>query len=255
MGAFTMRQEVICLRTGLAVIVATLIGLFTPGMSQATLTGICAPAGGDHDSHGGSSSGHGGDHGDQHGDNHGDNHDDDRGAQQQIGFCNKSLSVAGSLLTITLTNTSPAANGGFIVADAFDLPYGVSATLASTTNSHFGTFLQGEVKTEPYEHRTDIISLGGTLKTAFEGAGGSPNGGISVGQSATFVFNLVGGSVNETDVFNSELVRFKGFNDGKSDKTGVAITGHPPTTTPEPTTLLLVGPGLAGLFWLRRKLR
>jgi len=198
---------------------ALLIGLLTPGVSQATLVGICGPL---------------------------------TVEPQQLGFCEKSLTISGSSLTITLINTSPAGNGGFIVADAFNLPGGVSATLTSTTNLNFDTFLQGAVNTAPFGTRTDIISLGGNFNNAFEGAGGSPMGGIGVGQSATFVFNLSGSGATESGIFNSELVRFKGFNNGQSDKTGVTIEG--PSIAPEPTMLLLVGSGMSGLMWMRRRI-
>src|SRR5207245_5685315 len=98
--------------------------------------------------------------------------------------------------------------------------------------------------------------LGGDRTPAFTGAGGSPLGGIAIGQTATFTFLLSGTGVNETDAFNSELVRFKGFTNGSSDKTGVHIgSDGPPTAVPEPATLLLVGPGMAGLVWLRRRRR
>jgi hypothetical protein len=202
----------------LALAGALLIALLTPGVSQAALTGVCGPL---------------------------------TVEPQQLGFCQKSLTLSGSSLTITLTNTSPAGNGGFIVADAFNLPAGVSATLDSTTNLNFGTFLEGAVQVSPFADRTDIISLGGNLNNAFEGAGGNPAHGIGVGQSATFVFTLTGGGATETDIFNGELVRFKGFNNGASDKTGVTIDN---TVVPEPTMVLLFGPGMVGLMWLRRKL-
>ena len=203
----------------LAMAGALLIGLLAPGVGEATLIGICGPL---------------------------------TVEPQQLGFCEKSLTISGSSLTITLTNTSPADNGGFIVADAFNLPGGVSATLTSTTNLNFDTFLQGAVNTAPFGTRTDIISLGGNFNNAFEGAGGSPAGGIGVGQSATFVFNLLGSGATESGIFNSELVRFKGFNNGQSDKTGVTIEG--PSIAPEPTMLLLVGSGMSGLMWMRRRI-
>src|SRR5256886_15149500 len=171
----------------------------------------------------------------------------------QVGFCQTSLTISGSWLTISFTNTSPAANAGYIVADAFNLPSGVAATLFSTTDPDFDTFLEGDVKPRPFGHRTDIVSLGGTLNTAFTRAGGSPLGGIAVGQTAQFVFSLSNAGVNETDVFNSELARFKGFSNGKSDKTGVELDGPsgPPAAAPQPMTLLLVGPRMARPLWLR----
>ena len=216
-----MGQQAISLRTCLAVVVV-LLGLLAPSASQATLSGVCGPL---------------------------------TSNSYEIGFCQKSLTISGSLLTITLTNTSPASNGGFIVADAFNLPYGVSASLVSTTDPDFDTFLEGSINTPPFGHRTDIISLGGNTSTAFTGAGGSPLAGIGVGQMAQFIFSLYGAGVNETDVFNSELVRFKSFTDGGSDKTGVTGSDGPPTVAPEPATLLLVGPGMAGLVWLRHRRR
>jgi len=205
-------------------VVVMLLGLLAPQVSQATLTGVCGPL---------------------------------TSEDAQVGFCQKSLTILGSLLTITLQNTSPASNAGFIVAYAFNLPTGVAATLFSTTDPDFDTFLEGSVHTPPFGFRTDVISLGGDFSNAFTGAGGSPTGGIGVGQSAQFVFSLSSTGVNETDVFNSELVRFKGFNDGRSDKTGVNLDGPngPPAAVPEPMTLLLVGPGMAGIVWLRRRRR
>jgi len=218
-----MRQGRIALTTCLAVIVV-LLGLLAPDVSQATLTGVCGPL---------------------------------TSEDYQVGFCQKSLTISGSLLTITLQNTSPASNAGFIVADAFNLPAGVAATLFSTTDPDFDAFLAGNVRTSPSGHRIDLVSLGGNLNTAFTGAGGRPLGGIAVGQTAQFVFSLSNAGVNETDVFNSELVRFKGFEDGRSDKTGVELNGPggPPAAVPEPMTLLLVGPGMAGIVWLRHRRR
>src|SRR6266699_1850630 len=193
MGAFTMRQGRTMLTMCMAVVVV-LLGLLTPDVSQATLTGTCGPL---------------------------------TSEPTQLGFCQTSLTISGSWLTISFTNTSPA-------------------------DPDFDTFLEGDVKTRPFGHRIDLVSLGGNLNTAFTRAGGSPLAGIAVGQTAQFVFSLSNAGVNETDVFNSELVRFKGFSNGKSDKTGVELDGPsgPPAAVPEPMTLLLVGPGMAGLVWL-----
>jgi len=218
-----MRQGRTVLTLCLAVVMV-LLGLVAPDVSQATLTGLCGPL---------------------------------TSEEAQLGFCQKSLTISGSWMMILLSNTSPDGNGGFIVADAFNLPDGVAATLFSTSNPDFGTFLEGNVQTPPFGARTDIISLGGDFNNAFTGAGENPNEGIGVGQSAQFVFSLSSTGVNEADVFNSELIRFNGFTDGRSDKTGVQLDdqNEPPAAVPEPMTLLLMGPGMAGFMWLRRRRR
>jgi hypothetical protein len=218
-----MRQGRTVLTLCLAVVVV-LLGLLAPAQSQATLTGTCGPV---------------------------------TSENSQVGFCQKSLTISGSWLTIVLENTSPAANAGFIVADAFNLPPGVAATLFSTTDPDFDTFLEGPISTPPFGFRTNVISLGGNFNNAFTSAGGNPNDGIGVGQSAQFVFSLSSVGVNETDVFNSELARFQGFNDGRNDKTGVQVDdpNGPPAAVPEPMTLLLIGPGMTGLVWLRHRRR
>ena len=208
-------------------VILVLLGLLAPDVSQATLTGTCEPL---------------------------------TSNPIQVDFCQTSLTISGSGPTISLTNTSPAANAGFIVADAFNLPAGVAATLFSTTDPDFDAFLAGNVRTSPSGHRIDLVSLGGNLNTAFTGAGGRPLGGIAVGQTAQFVFSLSNAGVNESDVFNSELVRLKHLGNDKSDKTdktGVELDGPsgPPAAVPEPITLLLVGPGMAGLVWLRHRRR
>src|SRR5947209_16835583 len=91
MGAFTMRQGRTMLTMCMAVVVV-LLGLLTPDVSQATLTGTCGPL---------------------------------TSEPTQLGFCQTSLTISGSWLTISFSNTSPAANAGYIVADAFNLPSGV----------------------------------------------------------------------------------------------------------------------------------
>src|SRR5947209_13123339 len=91
MGAFTMRQGRTVLTMCMAVVVV-LLGLLTPDVSQATLTGTCGPL---------------------------------TSEPTQLGFWQTSLTISESLLTISFTNPSPAANAVYIVADAFNLPSGV----------------------------------------------------------------------------------------------------------------------------------
>ena len=157
------------------------------------------------------------------------------------GLCTKSASfnTDNNRLTITLTNTSPAANGGFITADAFNLPAGITATsLVSTTDADFG-LTSGTINVSPDGTRNTLISIGGD----YEG-GGQPSQGIGTGQSATFVVQL-SGTLTQAQfaaVFNSEAIRMRGFTDGSSDKD--LITTNP---IPEPMTMILFGTGLAGV--------
>jgi hypothetical protein len=164
------------------------------------------------------------------------------------GLCTKSASfdTTNNRLTITLTNTSPAANGGFITADAFDLPAGVTGTLFSTTDADFA-LTSGNINVAPNGTRNTLISTSGD----YEG-GGQPSVGIGTGQSATFVVQL-SGTITQAQfatIFNSEAIRMRGFADGSSDKD--LITTNP---VPEPMTMILFGTGLAGVAAKARRRR
>lgn len=149
-------------------------------------------------------------------------------------------------LTIELENTSGALVGGFLTAVIFrfdSADAGAAAVLTSSTRpamvdtgvdsgSPFGTFMGG-------------AAVGGSFL-----GGGAPSGGIAVGASATFNFTITASdasSLTSMDfVFGSStpqmLVRFRGLNDGGSDKVPVV---------PAPASLALVG--LAGLVATRRR--
>lgn len=164
--------------------------------------------------------------------------------QSGLGACNKTVNITGNLVTITLTNSSPAANGGFLTADAFNLTAGTIVTNFTTSNPNFG-FTLGTINSSPFPDRNALISTSG----AFEG-GGSPSLGIGVGQTVIFTLTLASLNGNtEASIFNSEAIRFRGFTDGGSDKALV-------TSVPEPASMLLLGTALIGLAGTaRRKLK
>jgi hypothetical protein len=164
-------------------------------------------------------------------------------------------------LTITLTNTSSEGNGGYLTAFALNLPDNLSATLIQNPYdlgfSQLGDTGVPDTVNAPAYGKFDI---GASLSNSFLGKG-NPNGGIGVGQTATFTFSLSGNletfsaesllglqstGTGAGEGYQAFVARFRGFEDDGSDKVPISV--------PEPGTLILVGAGLLGLgiFGIRR---
>lgn len=164
-------------------------------------------------------------------------------------LCAASVSLSGNTFTITLTNTSPAANGGFLTAVAFNLTPGTTVNNFTTTNGNFALFgpaptgWSGNVA--PDGSRTHLISASGN---DYNG-GGNPSGGTPTGGTVTFTLTLASLNGNtEASVFNSIMVRMRGFQNGGSDKDPLVVT-----EVPEPASMLLLGTGLIGVASVFRK--
>jgi hypothetical protein len=233
-GAFTVRGR----RSGqfmrtLAATAALIVGmcLAAPTPSEALTTGICGPV------HALTATGI------------------SSTAADEIGFCNKSvtLSADGSTLTITLENIN--SSEGYIVADAFNLPAGIASAVAPS-DPDFVILLNGAVVVAPFADRTTIVSLGGTLENAFESGFGDPTRGIGPGASATFVFTLTGATgATEQGIFDSQLIRFFGFTELGAPGDRTSVSRGETTPVPEPSTFWLLGTALTGGgFWSRRRM-
>jgi hypothetical protein len=175
------------------------------------------------------------------------------------GSLNYSFSSAtAATLIVNITNSNATAAGGKLTAIAFNNPGNkitgvtVSSTL-STMKTRLGhSAYNNNISASPWGSFDIGVGVGSSWLS-----GGSPNGGIQRGNSATFTFNLTGTGLN-TLTTNSFITttnstgqffaaRFRGFNNGGSDKVAGII--------PEPafyqmSALLLLGG--TGMMMARR---
>jgi hypothetical protein len=178
-------------------------------------------------------------------------------------FIYKSIDASESTIEIELTNTSPMSNGGYLTAFAFNLPSDyITGVSLESSDDDFGLLggpdFYDDVKGVPYGY----FDIGASVTNQFLG-GGAPSPGIPVGVTETFKFTLYGDDLDmlDLDSFLDEmsagaspgkgsqffLARFRGFDDGGSNKT-------PGRVVPVPGALWLLGAGLIGLAGFRRKL-
>src|SRR5262245_14354110 len=169
------------------------------------------------------------------------------------------LNDTSGLLEFQLTNTSPAAHGGYLTGFVFNNPGDQVTTFALTSSpAHFellgGPTFNNSIGAGPFGH----FDSGAALGANFEG-GGNPHNGLGVGESGTFLFTLTGQGLDKLTVDDflatssappsdgqgnpSFVARFRGFSDCNPDSDKVPLDKDPPLlnieSTPEPATMAM----------------
>jgi hypothetical protein len=203
---------------------------------------------------------------------------DSANSTEQLGAFEANFTWTGSALEMAITNTSDAANSGALTGFLMNLPDGLSFNTALTDSKLFPLLPHsGPFDGSPYGMFDYGFAIGGHFL-----GGGPPYNGLGVGETGNFVFSDWTGLPIEFDTMTSEeiehflldntstsklgdanlLARFRGFNDGGSDKVPGIFDDIPPPPPPPPPppaieiptpgTLVFMLTGLLGLVFRKK---
>ena len=156
-----------------------------------------------------------------------------------------------NLFSVSVTNTSTGSITGKITSIGIDLPGtgngGFALVSASNSNYTLGTQVAGNAA--GINRTFDIALLTGSN---FNG-GGNPNLGIVEAATASFTISGNFTGFSQQQVALGMFLRFQDVNIGGGSD--VARSDCDPPEVPEPTTMVLLGTGLAGFAGAIRKRR